>query len=67
MRLPHPDTVDDAIRVLPPGQFETLKATLVRALLVSKMLRRFRFLGKFYCVAVDATGVCTFDHQHCPY
>ena len=29
------------------------------------MFRKFRFLGKFHLVAVDATGMATFDHRHC--
>lgn len=66
-RLPHPDTVDHVLRVLPPDELEALKATLVGALFEQKMLRRFRFLGKYYYVAIDATGVCSFDHPHCPH
>lgn len=65
-RLPHPDTVDRVMRVLPPDELEALKATLVGALFEQKMLRRFRFLGKYYYVAIDATGTHTFEHQHCP-
>ncbi|KAF0237634.1 MAG: transposase IS4 family [Prolixibacteraceae bacterium] len=28
-------------------------------------MREFRFLGKYYFVAVDATGTHTFGHKHC--
>ena len=38
---------------------------LVGSLIEQKMFRKFRFLGKFYLVAVDATGTATFDHRHC--
>ena len=38
---------------------------LVGGLIEQKMLRKFRFLGKFHLVAVDATGTATFDHKHC--
>ena len=34
-------------------------------LIEQKILRKFRFLGKYYLVAVDGTGMATFDHQHC--
>ncbi len=67
MKLPHPDTVDDVLRVLPPDELETLKATLVGALFEQKLLRRFRFLGKYYFIAIDASGTHTFNRQHCPH
>lgn len=65
LRLPHPDTIDQVMRTLCPEQMETLKAHLVGKLFDQKILRKFRFLGKFYLVAVDATGTHTFDHKHC--
>ncbi len=65
LRLPHPDTIDDIMRVLPPEALEALKAQLVGSLIEQKLLRKFRFLGTHYYVAVDATGIQTFDHQHC--
>lgn len=65
MELPHPDTIDEVIRVLSPEQLEGLKAQLVGQLFEQKLLRKFRFLGKYYFVAVDATGTHTFDHKHC--
>jgi len=65
MQLPHPDTIDKVMRVLQPELLEELKAKLVGSLFEQKVLREFRFLGKYYFVAVDATGTHTFDHKHC--
>jgi hypothetical protein len=65
LRLPHPDTIDEVMRTLEPELLEELKAQLVGSLFEQKVLRRFRFLGKYYFVAVDATGMHTFDHKHC--
>lgn len=65
MALPHPDTIDEVLRVLLPEQVEEIKAHLVGKLFEQKMLRKFRFLGKYYFVAIDATGTHTFDHKHC--
>jgi hypothetical protein len=65
LRLPHPDTIDEVMRALPPDLMEELKAHLVSSLFEQKVLRDFRFLGKYYFVAVDATGTHTFDHKHC--
>ena len=65
MNFPHPDTIDEVLRVLSPEQLEALKAQLVGKLFEQKLLREFRFLGKYYFVAIDATGTHTFDHEHC--
>ena len=46
-------------------ELEELKMHLVGGLIEQKMLRKFRFLGKFHLVAVDATGTATFDLKHC--
>ncbi|HSO87232.1 MAG TPA: hypothetical protein VLQ91_11810 [Draconibacterium sp.] len=65
LRLPHPDTIDEVMRTLEPELLEELKAQLMGSLFEQKVLRHFRFLGKYYFVAVDATGMHTFDHKHC--
>jgi hypothetical protein len=65
LRLPHPDTIDQVMRDLPPEFIEELKAQLVSSLFEQKLLRKLRFLGKYYFVAVDATGIQTFDKRHC--
>jgi hypothetical protein len=65
LRLPHPDTIDEVMRDLPADLLEELKSHLVSCLLEQKVLREFRFLGKYYFVAVDATGTHTFEHKHC--
>jgi hypothetical protein len=65
LRLPHPDTIDEVMRALEPELLEELKAQLVGSLFEQKVLRGSRFLGKYHFVAVDATGMHTFDHKHC--
>lgn len=67
LRLPHPDAIEDVMRALAPDQLELLKAQLVSSLIEQKLLRKFRFMGTHYYVAVDATGTHTFDHKHCEY
>ena len=34
-------------------------------LLNQKALHKYRFQGKWFLIAVDATGVVSFKHQHC--
>jgi len=65
INLPHGDACDDVLRVLPPVELESLKTQLVASLIEQKMFRKFRFLGKFHLIAVDATGMATFEHRHC--
>lgn len=63
--LPHADSSDDVLRQLLPDELETLKAYLVSGLIEQKIFRKFRLLGKNYLIAVDATGIATFDKKHC--
>jgi hypothetical protein len=53
------------MRDMPPEQLEILKSELVSGLIEQKILRKFRFLGKHYTVAVDGTGMATFEERHC--
>jgi hypothetical protein len=63
--LPHADSSDDVLRQLLPDELETLKAYLVSGLIEQKIFRKFRLFGKNYLIAVDATGIATFDKRHC--
>lgn len=63
--LPHMDTVDDLFRILKEDELEALKSALVAGLIEQKVFRKFRFLGKSYIIAIDGTGIASFDHKHC--
>lgn len=65
--LPQGDTVDDVLRSLPVNLLETIKAQLVSRLIEKKLLRKFRLLEGYYFIAIDATGMATFDKRHCPH
>ena len=65
LNLPHGDAVEDVLRELPVDQLETLKAHLVSNLIEQKVFRKFRFLGKYHTVAIDGTGIATFEQRHC--
>lgn len=56
LRLPHMDTVEDFLRILSSGELEHLKAVLVSSLAEQRILHRFKFLGKYFMVAIDGTG-----------
>lgn len=65
MQLPHMDTVDDIFRVIRPEELEIFKVEMVRELLEKKVLHKGRLRGKYFVIAVDATGVMSFANKHC--
>jgi hypothetical protein len=62
-RLPHLDTVDKVMRALPEEMLEELKHKLVQILLQKKVLHNQRLFNKYFIIAVDGTGVFTFDED----
>ena len=65
VRLPHQDTVSDVLCRLDSLELERVKMDMMSQLFEQKWLREYRLLGQYYPVAVDATGVMSFDHRHC--
>lgn len=65
VRLPHMDTVDKVMRQLDEGQLERLKTELVSILTEKKVFYKYRFLGKYYRVAVDGSHVMNVNEGHC--
>ena len=63
--LPHADTFDSVLRDIPPSSIERIINSYVSRLIGSKTFSKHRLLGEFYAVAIDATGICSFDHKHC--
>lgn len=62
--LPHMDTVEDLFRILKSEELEDLKAHYISQLIDKKVFNKFRHLGKWFLVAVDATGVHTYDENY---
>jgi len=65
LRLPHMDTVNNVIKHLPEDCLEKLKTELVKELIEKKVFKKFNLLGKYYCVAIDGTGVMQVPEGHC--
>jgi hypothetical protein len=65
MKLPHSDTVDEVLCDLESEQLDQLKMDLMSRLFEQKWLREYRLLNKYYLIAVDATGIVSFDERHC--
>ena len=67
VKLPHQDTVNEVLCALSNSELEQSRMDLMSELFEQKWLREYRLLGKYYTVAVDATGVVSFDKPHCPH
>ena len=65
-RLPDMDTCDKLLRKLPQECLEKLKREMVRVLIRKKVFDRFRFDSRYHCVAVDGTGLHSFDYEPYP-
>ena len=63
--MPHGDSINAVIERLDEDQIEWLKQQMIRALLERKVFRSSRYRDKWYCIAIDGSGVASFDHQHC--
>ena len=64
MKLPHLDTPDGVFRNLPEGELEKVKCHTISRLIRNKKIEGGKFRSH-YCVAIDGTGVVSFDERHC--
>ena len=63
--MPHMDTVDRVMRHLKTEQLERLKQQMVQTLLRGKVFHSQRYRNRWFTVAIDGTGVMSFNEQHC--
>lgn len=64
-RLPHLDTVHNVLCQLTDEALEEFKHWLVKTLLEKKALHKYRLFGRYFVVAIDATGTMSFAERHC--
>lgn len=60
------DTVNLYLRWLEPAELERIKQTMFRALVKSKTLQKYKFDGKYFMLAIDGTGLQSFDYEPYP-
>ena len=65
-RLPDMDTCDKLLRKLPQECLEKLKREMIMVLVRKKLFDRFRFDRRFHNVAIDGTGLHSFDYEPYP-
>jgi len=70
LALPHMDTVNRVLERIEVEAIEKLKETLIKQLLNKRIFHKFRLLGKYFKVSIDATGLYGFakePYEGCPY
>lgn len=70
MNLPDLDTADRLMRQLAPEELEIVKKKMVSLIISRKVLHKFRVLGFYYNVAIDGTGVHSYNYEpypECPF
>lgn len=65
--LPHYVTINEFLSRLETGELERLRKNMIRALLRRRKFEGARFLGKYWLVIFDATGLFHFPERHCPH
>jgi hypothetical protein len=63
--VPVARTVADTLERIDPDQVSRIAPQMVNTLIRNRVLERHRFLGRYYPVAIDATGWMSFDKPHC--
>lgn len=63
--VPHGDTMNDLFVGLEVDAVQEIVSSMTETLIDKKVLYPHRLFGQYYVVAVDATGMLTYDHKHC--
>ena len=63
--LPHYDTINNFLCELAPEEIEKIRDYMIKELFRKRSLEGFRLLEKYWCIAVDATGLYSFSERHC--
>lgn len=65
--LPHYVTINEFLSRLDTAELEILRKRMICALLRRRKFEDARFLGKYWLVIFDATGLFHFPERHCPH
>lgn len=65
--VPHGDTMNGVLCGLRLEEAQELVTGMTETLIDKKVLYPHRLFGRYYVVAVDATGMLSYDHPHCPH
>ena len=65
-KVAHHDTVEYLCRSIKPQELSKIRHKMIKRLIRSKCLDRFRLEGHFL-IAIDGTGHLVFKERHCPH
>lgn len=65
--LPHYVTINEFLSRLNIEELERLRKNMIRALIRRRKFEDAKFLGKYWLVIFDATGLFHFPQRHCPH
>ena len=63
--IPHYDTINNFLKKLENKQLEKIRDYMIRELLKKRSLEKLRLKDKYWCIAIDATQIASFDQKHC--
>jgi len=63
--LPHYDTINNFLKRLDNYQLEKIRKYMIKELLNKRSLEHYRYNDKYWKIAVDATGMFSFNKKHC--
>jgi hypothetical protein len=66
IRVASMDTVNEYLKFLSPQKLEHIKQDMFLELLKSKVLQKQKYSGKYILVAIDGTGIQTYDYEPYP-
>ncbi len=66
VRVPVMDTVDLFLRKLDSAELENIKQDMFREIVKSKVLQKFKFANKYFMLAIDGTGLQSYDYEPYP-
>jgi hypothetical protein len=66
IRVASMDTVNEYLKFLSPQELEQIKQDMFRELLKSKVLQKQKYSDKYFLVAIDGTGIQTYNYEPYP-
>ena len=60
-------TINEFLSKMEVSELECLRKKIIRALLRRRKFENAKFLGKYWMVIFDATGLFHFSERHCPH
>ncbi|MCP4135390.1 MAG: hypothetical protein GY754_30755 [bacterium] len=68
--LPHMDTVSRVLKELSEEHLESIRKYMLKELLQKRVLHKYRYLDRYFIIAIDGTGVYSYTEEPypgCPY